>query len=165
MSDDELLKQANERLADWNYRAKQWYLIYYALGALTVILTITVASRPDFIPKEPVSVWPSTLAWLAAIFQGMSTFFVALPKAAAYRAAWRILWLARLDYNESQQSDETKVFLLQAIARGWAMIDSGYSDAFRAGQHHAPSQPRQPERHQPGHRQSDPRRPDERPAE
>jgi hypothetical protein len=131
---DSLLNQADERLADWNRRARQWYLQYYAIGALTVALTITVASRPDFIPKDSIS----TLAWLAAIFQGMSTFFVALPKAAAYRAAWRILWLARLDYGLGKKTDEDRRLLSQAIARGWALIDSGYSDAFRAGRHQAP---------------------------
>jgi hypothetical protein len=55
---DGLLNQADERLADWNRRSRQWYLQYYATGALAVALTITVASRPEFIPKLDLAINP-----------------------------------------------------------------------------------------------------------
>jgi hypothetical protein len=54
--------------------------------------------------------------------------------------------------TESQHSEESKASLLQAIGRGWALIDSGYSDAFRASRPHHTPQPRQPDRHPPDHR-------------
>lgn len=130
MAEQDLISLADERLADWNGRAKQWYVMYYVFGALAVLLTITVASRPYFIPRD--AEWLSTLAWLAAIFQGLSTFLVALPKATAYRAAWRTLWLARLEFVDSGGSEEASKQLKQAIAKGWAIIDGGYADAFKA---------------------------------
>lgn len=130
MSDAELPSLVDERLKDWLTRSAQWYFIYYALGTLTVVLTITVASRPHFFPSE--SDWLPTLAWLAALFQGLSTFMVALPKAAAYRAAWRVLWLGRTEYVDSDKTQEDARQLRNAIARGWAIIDGGYTDAFRS---------------------------------
>jgi type IV secretory pathway VirB2 component (pilin) len=129
MTEEDPLTLANERLDDWNRRAKQWYIMYYAFGSLAVLLTVTVASRPDFISKD--TGWLSTLAWLAAIFQGLSTFLTALPKATAYRAAWRTLWLARLDFIDSSESDDSRKQLKQAIAKGWSIIDGGYADAFK----------------------------------
>jgi len=130
MAEEDLLTLANEQLDGWNRRAKQWYAMYYIFGGFAVLLTITVASHPHFIPKD--TEWLSTLAWLAAIFQGLTTFLVALPKATAYRAAWRTLWLARLDFIDSDGSDESNKKLKQAIAKGWAIIDGGYADAFKA---------------------------------
>ncbi len=126
MSDDTDLSFADDRLADWNRRAKIWYSLYYILGTLALVLTITVASRPHFISRD--ADWPPTIAWLAAIFQGLSTFLVALPKAAAYRAAWRTLWLARLEYLDSPQDENRIKNLRYHIARGWSQIDGGYTD-------------------------------------
>jgi hypothetical protein len=113
MAENNLLTQVEERLSDWDHRARLWYRLYYAFGGLAV-LTITVASRPGFIADAG---WLSSLAWLAAIFQGISTFLVALPKAAAYRAAWRALWLARLEYVESPPSDDS-VAMVPKIGAG-----------------------------------------------
>jgi hypothetical protein len=124
VAEQDLLALADERLADWNRRAAGWYTVYYALGALAVVLTITVASRPPILEYRPGSL--PTLAWPAAIFQGLSTFLVTLPKATAYRAAWRTLWLARLEYVDSQRSEDTAKALKQAVAAGWAIIDGGY---------------------------------------
>jgi len=130
MDKEDLVSLANKRLSDWNTRAGLWYSMYYLFGGLAVLLTITVASRPHFIPTDVD--WLATLAWLAAIFQGLNTFLVALPKATAYRAAWRTLWLARLDYVNSDKSEAFSTDLKHAITRGWAIIDGGYTDAFKA---------------------------------
>lgn len=135
MAENNILTQVEERLSDWDHRARLWYRLYYAFGGLAVVLTITVAGRPGFIAEAS---WLSAVAWLAALFQGISTFLVALPKAAAYRAAWRALWLARLEYVESPLSDDSRTLLLQAIGRGWTMIDGGYADAFRTTAHNIP---------------------------
>jgi hypothetical protein len=129
MTEQDLLAFADERLADWNRRAGLWYALYYLFGGLAVLLTITVASRPHFIPRDPD--WYPTVAWLAALFQGLSTFLVALPKAAAYRAAWRILWLARTEFIDDEKSEESAKLLKQAISKGWSLIDSGYTEAFK----------------------------------
>lgn len=126
----DLLDIANARLDDWLRRSRQWYFIYYFFGALAVALTITVASRPKFIADNET--WLSILAWLAALCQGLSTFAVALPKATAYRAAWRHLWLARANYLNKQQSQDAGDLLMQAIGRGWAIIDGGYAERFPA---------------------------------
>jgi hypothetical protein len=125
----DLSKHAQERLADWHLRARQWYAAYYIFGALATVLTITVASRPHFIAEN--SNWYYTLAWLAALFQGLGTFLVALPKATAYRAAWRNLWFAHVNYLDSQGDKETTRALKQAITKGWEVIDGGYTDAFK----------------------------------
>ncbi len=126
MPDEELLNSAEARLNDWDGRARSWYWAYYTFGTLAVLLTITVASRPHFIQKDPECL--STLAWLAAIFQGLSTFLVALSKASAYRAAWRTLWLAKLVYLENPAEKDARKRLRDAMARGWSLIDGGYSD-------------------------------------
>jgi hypothetical protein len=111
----------------WNRSSRFWYAVYYTLGSITVVATITVASQPEFITKAMHGNSFLTLAWIAAILQGLNTFFSALPKATAYRAAWRILWLARLDHIQQGDKGETGK-LLQAIATGWGMIDGGYID-------------------------------------
>jgi hypothetical protein len=125
----DLSKHAQERLRDWHLRARQWYAAYYIFGVLATVLTITVASRPHFIAEN--NNWYHTLAWLAALFQGLGTFLVALPKATAYRSAWRSLWLAHLNYLDSQGDKETTLALKQAITKGWEIIDGGYTDAFK----------------------------------
>lgn len=125
----DLSKYAQERLDDWLHRSRQWYAAYYIFGVLATLLTITVASRPHFIDEH--SHWFYTLAWSAALFQGLGTFLVALPKATAYRTAWRHLWLAHVNYVDSQGDKETTLALKHAITKGWEIIDGGYSDAFR----------------------------------
>jgi len=137
MSDNQLPQLVEDRLSDWLRRSRQWYVIYYTLGALAVVLTITVASRPHFLPKD--SDWLPTLAWLAAIFQGLSTFVIALPRASAYRAAWRLLWLARAEYVDTDKTDDDGILVRNAIARGWTLIDWGYTDAFRTTGRTTPS--------------------------
>ena len=117
MPDQDLLDVAEQRLVDWDRRAKLWWTLYYVLGLLSVFLTITVASRPHFVPKDPD--WFATIAWLAALFEGFCTFAVALPKAAAYRSAWRLLWLARVEYLDDKQSANAAKLLKETIAKGW----------------------------------------------
>jgi hypothetical protein len=41
----------------------------------------------------------------------------------------------RLKCVESPPSDDLRKLLLQAIGRGWTMIDGGYADAFRTNAH------------------------------
>jgi hypothetical protein len=128
--EDDLLSLVDQRLADWLYRCRQWYALYYVFNGLAVVLTITVAARPSFMP--PNSDLFGVAAWLAAVSQGFSTFLTALPKATSYRAAWRALWLARLEYLDSNKSEDSTNLLKQSIARGWIMIDGGYGDASSA---------------------------------
>jgi hypothetical protein len=130
LAEEDLLTLADGRITDWNRSSRFWYVLYYSLGSIAVLLTITVASKPQFLSDTL-----STLAWLAAIFQGLSTFLAALSKATAYRAAWRTLWLTRLEYLESGKSAEAGKLLRQAIARGWSIIDGGYSGAFQPQPH------------------------------
>jgi hypothetical protein len=126
MAEEDVLALAQDRISDWNHSARVWYYIYYILGGLAVVFTITVASKPFFLSKDDGLL--SGIAWLAAIFQGLSTFLTASSKATAYRTAWRSLWLARLEYMDSEKSSDAKRQLRQAIARGWSIIDGGYSE-------------------------------------
>jgi hypothetical protein len=66
-----------------------------------------------------------TLAWLAAVLQGVNTFLVSLQKASAYRSAWRTLKFALIEYHSEGGADSKPV--KQAIKAGWEMIDKGYS--------------------------------------
>ena len=124
MAEQDLASLADERLADWSKRSKQWYGLFYGLGALSVALSITVASRPHFISDDSKTF--SDLAWAAAIFQGLSTFLIASRKAAAYRAAWRGLWIARLRYMRTGKTADDGEAIEKAIVNGWATIDGGY---------------------------------------
>jgi len=124
MAEQDLASLADERLADWLRRSRQWYVLFYGLGAASVVLTITVASHPHFISNDPNTF--SDLAWAAAIFQGLSTFLIASRKAAAYRAAWRGLWIARLRYVRGGETDDGSAAIEKAIVNGWATIDGGY---------------------------------------
>ena len=132
MPDDELLALVDQRLHDWDRRIRQWYRVYYIVGGSAVFFTVSlgVASGHNFFQKYVILL--SILAWLAAVFQGISTFLVAFSKATAYRAAWRVLWLARFDYVGTGYSEDSRKLLEQAIEKGWAMIDGGYSEAFQA---------------------------------
>jgi hypothetical protein len=114
---------SQERLDDWLTQSRRWYALYYGLGSLAVVFTITVASRPQILStNEHVF---AALAWVAAILQALSTFFLASGKAAAYRAAWRRLWLARAEYVDDRSEDTAKA-LKHAIHDGWVTIDGGY---------------------------------------
>ena len=124
MAEQDLAALADERLDDWLKRSRQWYALFYTLGALSVVLTITVASRPHFISEDPKTF--SDLAWAAAIFQGLNTFLIASRKATAYRAAWRALWVARLRWIGSGQTVESREAVEKAIIGGWSTIDGGY---------------------------------------
>lgn len=123
----DLSKYAQERLADWLTRSRQWYAAYYIFGVLATVLTITVASRPQFVEER----WFHTIAWLAALFQGLGTFLIALPKATAYRTAWRHLWLAHVNYIDAGRNEPATRALKEAITKGWEIIDGGYTDAFK----------------------------------
>jgi len=41
------------------------------------------------------------------------------------------LWPARLEFFDSGGAEEASKQLKQAIAKGWAIIDGGYADAFK----------------------------------
>jgi hypothetical protein len=119
----ELLDLTDRRLTDWLHRSRQWYFFYYSFGIMATALTVTVAAHPAFLDSKmdlPI------LAWFAALFQGLATFLGALPKATAYRAAWRILWSARMEFVASPHADEAADILKSALEKGWSMIDSGY---------------------------------------
>jgi len=124
---EDLIKLAQQRLDDWGLRSRQWYWIYYICGGLATAFVITVASRPVFLQSLGVEV--ATLAWLAALFQGLNTFLGAFPKASAYRAAWRMLWLARMDYVASRGGMESEQKLQDTMVKGWTIIDGGYLES------------------------------------
>jgi hypothetical protein len=124
---EDLAATAEQRLDDWHRKARFWYGMYYILGISAAVLTVSVAAYPrQWLIKDD---WPlHAIAWAAVVFQTSSTFLAALPKAAAYRAAWRMVWFARAQYQHSadQSSQETKNLLMNAIANGWRVIDGGY---------------------------------------
>lgn|SRR5258705_81109 len=127
MTGQDMEALADERLRDWLKRSQQWYFAFYLLGGLSVVLTVTVASRPSFISSNPLVF--ADLAWAAAVFQGLSTFLIASRKAAAYRAAWRVLWMARLRYIQREKTADDAEQVERAILNGWATIDGGYIES------------------------------------
>lgn len=127
MTGQDMEALADERLCDWLKRSQQWYLAFYLLGGLSVVLTVTVASRPHFISSDPAVF--ADLAWAAAVFQGLSTFLIANRKATAYRAAWRVLWMARLRYVHGEKTADDAEHVERAILNGWATIDGGYIES------------------------------------
>ncbi len=120
--DDELLKDVQERLADWENRARTWYSLYYVMGVLATVFVITGAAKP---PQIELLGGETTVLWLAALFQGLNTYLLSLQKGASYRSAWRGLKFAVIDYKSAAAKDPSK--LSEAIKAGWQMIDRGYS--------------------------------------
>lgn len=124
---ENLIREAEERLKDWQFRAGTWYMTYYVLGIVSTILLVTGASKPPFLSTDQVSV----VIWMAAITQGLNTFLISMQKASSYRAAWRHLKFALIDFKTSpitNPSDrEPSNRLKQSIKEGWQQIDNGYS--------------------------------------
>ena len=119
---EQLIKDAQDRLKDWEIRSSIWYFIYYALGILATAFVITAAAKP---PQIELLGGEATVLWLAALFQGLNTYLLTLQKGASYRSAWRILKFAVIDYMSSTTPDPKAVS--EAIKAGWQMIDKGYS--------------------------------------
>ncbi|NQD95509.1 hypothetical protein HP532_22895 [Pseudomonas sp. CrR25] len=119
---ESLVKDAEERLLDWEKRAGIWYATYYALGVLSTVLLITAASQPPFLTDYGVQI----VIWIAAILQGLNTFFISMQKASSYRSAWRTLRYALTEFKASPESESSKKLVMTAMKDGWQKIDEGY---------------------------------------
>jgi hypothetical protein len=120
--DQDLVNEAQGRLADWESKAHVWYVTYYVLGISSTVFVITAASKPPFLAAPEIG---ATIIWLAAILQGLNTYLLTIQKGAAYRAAWRILKGELVKYKNSSQKDADVV--VAAMEEGWQLIDKGYS--------------------------------------
>lgn len=106
------------RLRKINKIAWWLYAIHYLLGGLSIILTITIASKLTFIDSNK-NVVP-LLAWLASIFVGLNTFIRPSEKAKIYRETWLELKIACSRYLSDTQY--TLKELENAFKYGWKNI-------------------------------------------
>lgn len=122
---DKALSAADERLRDWNLRCKTWYVVHYTVGVSGILLNAAIAG---FAKLEATNLdWLFWIAIIAAVLQGFTTFFGARKKAAAYRAGWRTLWVARERLESGVETDPRKVF--DAIEKGWRQLNEGDAEA------------------------------------
>ena len=92
--------------------------MHYALGGLSIVLTITIASNLPFIKDDADLI--SVLAWVAAISVGLTTFIRPAERAKVYREAWLELHLARSKYLHDDSF--TLQNLEKAFENGWSDI-------------------------------------------
>ena len=118
------LASADERLRDWNNRCRLWYSYHYAAGVLGIILSCAIAAFAKLRADELN--WLFWVALVAALLQGVTTFFSAKRKAAAYRAGWRTLWVARERLQSGVEPDPKKLY--EAIEKGWKQLNAGEQD-------------------------------------
>jgi hypothetical protein len=117
----QVLAAADERLRDWNLRCKTFYIYHYLGGILGIVLNLIIATFAKLNAEELD--WLFWTALIAAILQGLTTFLSAKRKAAAYRAGWRTLWIAKKRLETGVEPDPAKV--LAAVEKGWALINEG----------------------------------------
>jgi hypothetical protein len=115
--------EAEREIPDWivarlkiiNKIAWRLYAIHYFLGGLSIILTITIASKLTT-NNELISIF----AWIAAISVGLNTFIRPAERAKIYREAWLELQIACSTYLRDIQF--TLRDLESAFENGWKNI-------------------------------------------
>src|SRR5262249_38851871 len=117
----DVLAAANARLDDWNLRTKTWYFYHYSAGILGVVLNFLIAAFARLKAQEMN--WLFWAALAAAVLQAITTFVSAKRKTAAYRAGWRVLWVAAQRLKSNVDPDPSKV--MDAIEKGWKKINEG----------------------------------------
>lgn len=119
------LASADERLRDWDFRCKCWYICHYAVGVAGIVLSAVIAGAArDDTADLGVLFW---LAIAAAVIQGFTTFLGAQKKAVAYRAGWRTLWVATERLRSGVAKEPAEVY--NAIERGWELLSRGEVDS------------------------------------
>ena len=118
MSERPIPQPAAERLRSWNISARSWYATHYTVGLFAMALTIIVASKPGALKTNTTAI--EYIACAAAILQGLNTFLGSTKKARSYRAAWRHLRRACIDYQLDPKTPDSSIS--EAIQKGWETI-------------------------------------------
>lgn len=115
-SDDAIMSQI-QITNEWKAYFKFWFYLHYGLGALGIILSALIASKPTWFgfKEDPYA----ALACVLAISTSLFTFLKPNERGTRYRRAWSILNSAITRYRAKKSSIDD---VLAAYDQGEAII-------------------------------------------